>query len=51
MNSRLTLSSVEPVTNCDRFYSVVNWESHLVISNDNSLWSQFATASGYGGVR
>jgi len=50
-SATLNTGRSEPVTNCDRFNSMVNWKSHLVTSNDNSLWSQFATASGYGGVR
>jgi len=46
----LNVGRSEPVAICDRFNSVVNWKSHLLISNGNSLWSQFATASGCGGV-
>jgi len=42
MSDGLTISNIEPVTNCDRFNIVVNWRSHLVISNDNSLRPQVA---------
>jgi len=50
MSDGLTISNIELVTNCNQFNVAVNWKSHLVISKGNSLWSQFATASGYGGV-
>jgi len=50
-NATLNAGRSEPVAICDRFNSVVNWKSHLVLFNYNNLRSQFATASGYGGVR
>jgi len=49
-NVTLNVGRSEPVTNCDRFNSAVNWKSHHVISNENILRSQFATASGYGAI-
>jgi len=42
MSDGLTISNIEPVTNCDRFNSAANWKSYLVISNDNSLRPQVA---------
>jgi len=50
LNDILNIGRSEPFTNCDRFNSAVNWKSHHVISNENSLRSQFATARGYGAI-